>query len=147
MLTERRIRDAKPGAKTILLRDTKVVGLAVRIAPGGTKSFVLDYRATGTRRLATLARCSEISLERRSGDGRPGTGRRSVRNDGADPVRDRQAAKAGGADRRLWAGQVLSRNGRRRRIEQGRADFRAAPSREYTEASESAPMRPRSRQS
>ena len=36
-LTERRIRDAKPGPKTILLRDREVVGLAVRIARGARK--------------------------------------------------------------------------------------------------------------
>ena len=87
MLTERRIRDAKPGAKTILLRDTKVIGLAVRIAPGGTKAFVLDYRANGRRRLATLARCSEMSLEQaREMAGRDLVG---IRAGEADPVRDR----------------------------------------------------------
>ena len=87
MLTERRIRDAKPGAKTILLRDTKVIGLAVRVAPGGTKAYVLDYRANGARRLATLARCSEISLEQ----ARDMAGRDlvAIRAGEADPVRDR----------------------------------------------------------
>ena len=63
MLTERKIRDAKPGPKTVIMRDGEVTGLAVRIAPGGTKAYVLDYRANGRRRLATLARCSEISLK------------------------------------------------------------------------------------
>ena len=87
MLTERRIRDAKPGAKTVLLRDAKVVGLAVRVAPGGTKAYVLDYRANGARRLATLARCSEISLEQ----ARDMAGRDlvAIRAGEADPVRDR----------------------------------------------------------
>ena len=61
-LTERRIRDAKPGPKAIIMRDREVSGLGVRVAPGGVKSFVLDYRVNGRRRLATLARCSEISL-------------------------------------------------------------------------------------
>ena len=63
MLTERKIRDAKPGPKTVIMRDGEVTGLAVRIAPGGTKAYVLDYRANSRRRLATLARCSEISLK------------------------------------------------------------------------------------
>ena len=91
MLTERKIRDARPGAKTILLRDTKVVGLACRVAAGGTRSFVLDYRVGGKRRLATLGRCSEMSLA----DARALAGRElvAIRAGEADPVRDRQAAK------------------------------------------------------
>ena len=91
-LTERRIRDAKPGAKTYLLRDRDVVGLCVRVPPGGTKAFCLDYRANGRRRLATLARVGEISLK----DAREMAGREKVaiRAGKADPVRDRQAAKA-----------------------------------------------------
>ena len=90
-LTEHRIRDAKPAAATVMLRDAKVVGLAVRIAPGGTKSFVLDYRANGTRRLATLARCSEMTLA----DARAMAGREltAVRNDGADPLQRRTDAR------------------------------------------------------
>ena len=90
-LTERRIRDAKPGAKTIMLRDRDVVGLCVRIAPGGTKAYCLDYRAGGRRRLATLARVGEISLK----DVRAMAGRElvAIRAGDADPVRDRRAAK------------------------------------------------------
>ena len=90
-LTERRIRDARPGKKTIILRDREVVGLAVRIAPGGTKSYVLDYRAAGRRHLATLARCSEIALR----DARTMAGRElvAIRTGGADPLRRRQEAR------------------------------------------------------
>ena len=90
MLTERKIRDAKAGPKTVLLRDSKVVGLAVRVASGGTKSFVLDYRAGGKRRLATLGRCSEMSLEQ----ARAMAGRElvAIRAGEADPVRDRRDA-------------------------------------------------------
>ena len=96
-LTERRIRDAKPGAKTYLLRDRDVVGLCVRVPPGGTKAFCLDYRANGRRRLATLARVGEISLK----DAREMAGREKVaiRAGKADPVRDRQA---GGRLPRPW---------------------------------------------
>ena len=90
-LTERRIRDAKPAATTYLLRDTRVIGLAARIASGGTKSFTLDYRANGRRRLATLGRCSEMSLA----DARALAGRElaAVRNDGADPLQRRTDAR------------------------------------------------------
>ena len=126
-LTERRIRDAKPAPKTIILRDREVVGLAVRIAPGGTKAYVLDYRANGRRRLATLARCSEISLK----DARALAARElvGIRMGGADPVRERRDAMTAptvnaGLDR-------FFREYAPRRIEQGRltertlADYRA----------------------
>ena len=126
MLTERRIRDAKPGAKTILLRDAKVIGLAVRIASGGTKAYVLDYRANGRRRLATLARCSEISLEQ----AREMAGRDlvAIRSGEADPVRDRAERIAAptvndGLDR-------FFREFVPRRIEQGRMKPRTV--RDYT---------------
>ena len=91
MLTERKIRDAKPGSKTTILRDAEVRGLGVRITPAGAKAYVLDYRAAGRRRLATLARCSEISLK----EARAIAGRElvAIRAGDADPVRDRQAAK------------------------------------------------------
>ena len=91
MLTERRIRDAKPGPKTVIMRDGEVTGLAVRIAPGGTKAYVLDYRANGRRRLATLARCSEISLK----EARAIAGRElvAIRAGEADPLRRRTDAR------------------------------------------------------
>ena len=63
MLTERRIRDAKPEPKTRFLWDGQVKNLGVRVTPRGAKSFVLFYRAAGRKHLATLARCSEISLK------------------------------------------------------------------------------------
>ena len=52
---------------------------------------MLDYRAGGKRRLATLGRCSEMSLA----DARALAGRElvAIRAGEADPVRDRQAAK------------------------------------------------------
>ena len=87
MLTERKIRDAKSGDKTIILRDSRVVGLVARIAKGGTKSYCLDYRANGKRRLATLGRCSEMSLD----EARDLAGRKlvEIRAGAADPVRER----------------------------------------------------------
>ena len=44
MLTERRIRDAKPEPKTRFLWDGQVKNLGVRITPKGAKSYVLFYR-------------------------------------------------------------------------------------------------------
>ena len=61
-LTERRIRDVRPGPKTAFLWDREVKGLGVRVTPASVKAFVLFYRVGGRKHLATLARCSEISL-------------------------------------------------------------------------------------
>ena len=63
MLTERRIRDAKPEPKPRFLWDGQVKNLGVRITAKGTKSYVLFYRTAGRKHLATLARCSELSLK------------------------------------------------------------------------------------
>ena len=63
MLSERVIRDLKPGAKTFMIWDREVKGLGVRITPGGAKAYILFYRVAGRKRLATLARCSELALK------------------------------------------------------------------------------------
>ena len=63
MLTERRIRDAQPDARTRILWDSQVKGLGLRVTPTGTKSYILNYRVAGRERRATLARASEISLK------------------------------------------------------------------------------------
>ena len=63
MLTERIIRDALPDENQYILWDDKVKGLGLRVAKGGTKTFVLDYRIGKKHRRSTLARASEISLE------------------------------------------------------------------------------------
>ena len=64
MLTERTIRDQKPGPGNQILWDTKLKGLGCRITPAGSQAFVLRYAdAKGRQRLATLARVSEISLK------------------------------------------------------------------------------------
>ncbi len=62
-LTERRIRDATPGPKTRFIWDSQFSNFGLRIAPGGTKAFVLDYHAGGKHRRATLARVGEMTLK------------------------------------------------------------------------------------
>ena len=90
-LTERRIRDAKPEAKTYIMRDRDIRGFGVRVTPTGAKAYVLDYRASGRRRLATLARCSELGLkEARERAGRELT---AIRDGAADPLRRRKEAR------------------------------------------------------
>ena len=64
MLTERTIRDQKPGPKNQILWDARLKGLGCRITPAGTQAFVLRYTdARGRQRLATLARVAEITLK------------------------------------------------------------------------------------
>ena len=63
MLTERIIRDALPRENQYIVWDDKVKGLGLRVAKGGTKTYVLDYRIGTRHRRATLARASEISLK------------------------------------------------------------------------------------
>ena len=63
MLTERIVRDAKPGPKNRILWDSTVKGLGLRITPKGVKSYILNYRINGRERRATIARTSEISLK------------------------------------------------------------------------------------
>ena len=75
MLTERIVRDAKSdGQKVRILWDSQVKGLGLRVSTAGTKAYVLSYRINGRKRIATLARASEISLKRVPRTGRGSTG-------------------------------------------------------------------------
>ena len=91
MLTERAIRDAKPGPKARILWDGKVKGLGLKIQPGGTKAFVLDYRASGRQRRVSLGRAGEVSLK----DARERAGHEltAIRNGEADPLQRRHDAR------------------------------------------------------
>ncbi len=62
-LTEKRIRDAKPAPKTKIIWDASFKNFGVRIAPGGTKAFVLDFHEAGKHRRVTLGRVGELSLK------------------------------------------------------------------------------------
>ncbi len=99
-LTEKRIRDAKPGAKTYILRDDDVIGLGFRVTPAGAKAYVLDYRVAGKRRLLTLARAGEISLA----EARQRAGRElaAIRDGATDPLRRRQEAREAPTFADLW---------------------------------------------
>ncbi len=91
-LTEKRIRDAKPGPKARVIWDATVKGLGVRIFPSGAKAYVLSYRVDARKRLATLARCSEISL--REARERAGRELAAIRDGEPDPLRRRNEAAA-----------------------------------------------------
>lgn len=91
MLTERRIRDLKPAEKTAFLWDGQVKNLGVRITPKGAKAYVLFYRTAGRKHLATLARCSEISLK--AARERAGRELAAIRAGESDPLDRRRAAR------------------------------------------------------
>ena len=90
-LTERVIRDAKPGSTTRILWDCDVKGFGARITPAGSKAFILNYRVDGRERRATLARCSEISL--REARERAGRELAAIRNGEADPLERRRKSR------------------------------------------------------
>ena len=91
MLTERRIRDAKPGSKTRFLWDGQVKNLGVRITAKGVKSYVVFYRSAGRKRLATLARVAEVSL--REARDRAGRQLAAIRAGEGDPLDRRRRAR------------------------------------------------------
>ena len=90
MLTERLIRDARPGPRTRFLWDGQVKNLGVRITPKGVKSYVLFYRVAGRKRLATLARVSEVSLK--AARERAGRELAAIRAGEGDPLERRREA-------------------------------------------------------
>ena len=93
MLTERLIRDAKPGPKTRILWDATVRGLGVRITPGGARSYILNYRVAGRERRATLGRHPAMPL--RAARDRAARELASIRAGEADPLeRQREARQA-----------------------------------------------------
>ena len=91
MLTERLIRDAKPEPKTRIIWDSQVRGLGVRITPAGTKAYILNYRAGGRERRATVARVPELSL--RAARERAGSELAAIRAGEADPLERRRAVR------------------------------------------------------
>ena len=91
MLTERRIRDAKPEARTRILWDSQVKGLGMRITPAGAKSYILNYRVAGRERRATLARASELSLK--AARERAGEELALIRTGKADPLERRRETR------------------------------------------------------
>ena len=125
MLTEKVIRDARPEAKTRIIWDREVRGFGLRITAAGSKAFIVNYRADGRERRATIGRPSETSLK----DARQLAGETlaSVRA-GADPLQERQwkreaAAVADGLDR-FFGEFVPVRIGNGRMSKRTEADYR-----------------------
>ena len=91
LLTERIVREAKPGLKPIIHWDRSLAGFGCKVFPGGRKSYVLSYRIGGRKRLATLARCSEISL--RAAREKAGAELVRIRDGETDPLERRRLAR------------------------------------------------------
>ena len=90
-LTERVIRDAKATGKTYTIWDSKVPGLGLQVTDGGTKNYVVRYRAAGRKRQAILARVGGVSLA--DVRKRAGAELLRVRADGADMLERQHEAK------------------------------------------------------
>ena len=100
MLTERIVRDAKPGwnekrqepqARTIW--DKQCMGLGLQVTPAGVKNFIIRYKAGDRKRQAILARAGQVSLtEARK---RAGAELVRIRAGETDPLeREREAREA-----------------------------------------------------
>ena len=85
MLTEKRIRDAKPSPRTRIEWDETAHGLGLRITTAGAKSFVLGYYVDGVRRRMTLGRAGDLTLE--GARQRARTHRQAAR-ESADPLQE-----------------------------------------------------------
>ena len=80
-----------PGERARIVWDAKVTGLGVKVFPTGRKSFVLFYRVGGRKRLATLARCAELSL--RAARHKAAAELVRIRDGEADPLERRTRAR------------------------------------------------------
>lgn len=66
-LTKSLINNVQPGTEEIIVRDTEVVGLALRVTVNGAKSFFIRYRLGRGRgapvRKPTIGRVSDLTVE------------------------------------------------------------------------------------
>lgn len=63
ILSERVVRDARPSADAYVIWDQKLIGVGCKVYPSGKKRYVLTYLSGDVRRLSTIGRCSEMSLQ------------------------------------------------------------------------------------
>ena len=126
MLTERIVRDAKPGPKPTILWDGQIKGLGCRVFPSGHRAYVLSYRTGQRKHLATIGRCLELSL--RQARERARAELAQIRQGEGDPLerrrREREAPTVNDALKKFFDETVPQR------IAAGRFSERTA--REYT---------------
>src|SRR5262245_63581682 len=65
-LTHRSIESLRPGESPYRVPDQRCIGLAVRVAPSGLKTWDLAYRIRGSGKVrrVSLGRIADVSLER-----------------------------------------------------------------------------------
>ena len=92
MLTEKTIRDAKPGPdkRERYIWDRQVRGFGLRITAGGARAFIVTYRIDGRKRRAVIGKPTEMPLK--AARERAGEWMARVR-EGTDPARERQAMR------------------------------------------------------
>lgn len=99
-LTEKDARNAPaPEKGATVLWDDKVAGFGLRISQGGTKSFILNYRAQGRERRMTLGRFPTWSV----GKARDEAARiRRIVDAGEDPMAQRHANREAPTLEDVW---------------------------------------------
>src|SRR5262245_41346436 len=95
VLTDRHLRALRPGPTPIETWDAQQPGLIVRVLPSGTRQFAVRYRIRGKRRRLKLGEYPAVSLATARKRARKA---QSAIDNGEDPARDRQAAKAAPTD-------------------------------------------------
>jgi integrase len=92
VLTDAKVRAAKPGAKQIVLTDTD--GLELLISPSGAKLWRLRYQTeTGARKRVTLGKYPDVGIAQAR---REASKLRAQVWTGADPVEERKARRVAG---------------------------------------------------
>ena len=88
-----------PSRGQILLWDAEVRGFALRITPGGAKSFVVDYRAQGRERRLTIGAYPDWSVQAARQCAKEL--RREI-DAGGDPMGERHEGRAAPTLQDLW---------------------------------------------
>src|SRR6056297_1211116 len=99
-LTEAAARKALPPVRRqSMLWDAEVKGFALRVTPGGAKSFVLDYRAEGRQRRITIGAWPDwtVAAARQTAKDM----KREV-DLGYDPMGERQAQREAPTVQEMW---------------------------------------------
>ena len=93
-LTKRIVDDTAPSARDQIIWDSELSGFGLRIRPGGSKTFIAQYRAgggrRGTSRRFTIGRYGVLTVEEARAEAKKVLG--SVAH-GHDPSGDRQAKR------------------------------------------------------
>jgi integrase len=94
-LTDRHLRALRPGPAAVEEWDGQQRGLIVRVLPSGRIEFAIRYRIHGKRRRLKLGEYPAVTLATARKRARHA---QSAIDNGEDPARDRQAAKAAPTD-------------------------------------------------